>query len=127
MAYRFFVTAPPTTAGFRMPAEYEPSQAYLLNWMAYGQPKWKKLFGKVKSNTDCWLKINQISSLRLMLKGDFFLSANHIANCSGKLKKNLSTTNLCRWSIKTIEIQQPKRWKSFFSRRRSSIYGRTGK
>jgi MYXO-CTERM domain-containing protein len=44
---KFFVTKPPTTAGIRPPAEYEPSQAYLLAWAQYSQTAWKKLFGDI--------------------------------------------------------------------------------
>ena len=41
----FEITKAPTTTGFRMPAEYEASQAYLLNWKSSSMTgAWKKLF-----------------------------------------------------------------------------------
>jgi agmatine deiminase len=44
---RFFVTKPPATAGIRTPAEYEPSQAYVLHWDSYSTKAWKDLFGGI--------------------------------------------------------------------------------
>jgi MYXO-CTERM domain-containing protein len=45
---KFFTTQPPVTAGIRPPAEYEPSQAYLLFWPSYySQPAWKAYFGGI--------------------------------------------------------------------------------
>ena len=44
---KFSITKPPTTAGIRPPAEYEPSQAYLLHWASYSQTAWKALFGSI--------------------------------------------------------------------------------
>ena len=44
---RFFITKAPVTKGFRTPAEYEPSQAYMLSWnpgSLYSGANWKALF-----------------------------------------------------------------------------------
>ncbi len=42
------ITLPPKTKNFRTPAEYEASQAYLLNWRAgYTGTKWIKLFTEI--------------------------------------------------------------------------------
>ena len=43
----FYITKAPQTAGFRTPAEYEASQAYMLSWNPdsfYAGPKWRTLF-----------------------------------------------------------------------------------
>ncbi len=45
---KFFATKPPITTGVRAPAEYEPQQAYLLNWRAnYTSIEWRKLFMEI--------------------------------------------------------------------------------
>ncbi len=47
---KFFITKGPTIAGIRTPAEYEPSQAYLLSWNPdnfYQGATWKKLFTEI--------------------------------------------------------------------------------
>ena len=47
-AVNFHITKPPATAAFRTPAEYEASQAYILNWRAgYTGIKWAKLFAGI--------------------------------------------------------------------------------
>ncbi len=47
-AASLYITKPPTKKSFRTPAEYEASQAYLLNWRAgYTGPKWAKLFADI--------------------------------------------------------------------------------
>jgi MYXO-CTERM domain-containing protein len=43
----FYITKPPQTAGIRVPAEYEPSQAYLLNWATFSTADWNALFGAI--------------------------------------------------------------------------------
>ena len=44
----FHITNPPTTKAFRTPAEYEASQAYLLNWRAgYTSTTWSALFEEI--------------------------------------------------------------------------------
>ena len=45
---KFYVTKPPATAGIRVPSEYEPQQAYLLNWRSnYTSLEWRKLFMEI--------------------------------------------------------------------------------
>jgi len=44
---RFFITKAPTSTTFRAPAEYEPSQAYLLHWPKYTQTAWNTMFGEI--------------------------------------------------------------------------------
>jgi len=47
-AAHFHITKPPATKAFRTPAEYEASQAYILNWRAgYIKASWAKLFAGI--------------------------------------------------------------------------------
>jgi MYXO-CTERM domain-containing protein len=46
----FYITKPPQTAGFRTPAEYEPSQAYIIHWNTSSDPKWNALYGGIVKN-----------------------------------------------------------------------------
>jgi len=44
---KFFITKAPTSTSFRAPAEYEPSQAYILHWAQYTQTAWNNMFGEI--------------------------------------------------------------------------------
>jgi agmatine deiminase len=87
-ASKFFITQPPATAGIRPPAEYEASQAYILNWTQYTQTAWKTFFGSIVKNA--W----GVVPVLMLYKDNTHL--------------NYLVTQLSALGFSTAELQDPK-------------------